>query len=82
MTGRTLSTPHSGTTVVCVVGLIVHDEFILHEVETVRSGVIRTIYHLLDCKIGKKNEPPCGKTNNVVFEQVLHKLGCTSTEDG
>ena len=70
MTGRTLSTPHSGTTVVCVVGLIVHDEFVFHEVETVRSGVIRTIYHLLDCKIGKKNEPPCGKTNKVVSEQV------------
>ena len=23
-------------------------------------------------------EPPCGKTNNVVFEQVQHKLSCTS----
>ena len=27
-------------------------------------------------------EPPGGKTNNVVFEQVQHKLGCTSTEAG
>ena len=27
-------------------------------------------------------EPPRGKTNNVVFEQVRHKLGCTVTEDG
>ena len=27
-------------------------------------------------------EPPCGKTNNVVSEQVLHKLGCTATEAG
>ena len=29
-----------------------------------------------------KNEPPHGKTNNVVSEQVGHKPGCTSTEDG
>ena len=27
-------------------------------------------------------EPPRGKTNNVVSEQVRHKPGCTSTEDG
>ena len=26
-------------------------------------------------------EPPRGKTNNVVFEQVGHKPGCTSTEE-
>ena len=26
------------------------------------------------------NEPPRGKTNNVVSEQVRHKPGCTSTE--
>ena len=25
-------------------------------------------------------EPPRGKTNNVVSEQVLHKPACTSTE--
>ena len=28
----------------------------------------------------KINEPPCGKTNNVVSEQVRHKPTCTSTE--
>ena len=28
------------------------------------------------------NEPPRGKTNNVVSEQVLHKSGCTVTEAG
>ena len=28
------------------------------------------------------NEPPCGKTNNVVSEQVWHKSGCTVTEAG
>ena len=27
-------------------------------------------------------EPTRGKTNNVVSEQVRHKSGCTSTEDG
>ena len=27
-------------------------------------------------------EPPRGKTNNVVSEQVQHKPGCTVTEDG
>ena len=29
-----------------------------------------------------KFEPPCGKTNNMVSEQVLHKSGCTVTEAG
>ena len=28
------------------------------------------------------NEPPRGKTNNVVSEQVRHKPTCTSTEAG
>ena len=28
-----------------------------------------------------RNEPPHGKTNNVVSEQVRHKPGCTSTEE-
>ena len=28
------------------------------------------------------NEPPRGKTNNVVSEQVRHKPACTITEDG
>ena len=28
------------------------------------------------------SEPPGGKTNNVVFEQVRHKPTCTITEDG
>ena len=27
-------------------------------------------------------EPPRGKTNNMVSEQIRHKPGCTSTEDG
>ena len=27
-------------------------------------------------------EPPCGKTNNVVFEQVRHKPVCAVTEAG
>ena len=29
-----------------------------------------------------RNEPPRGKTKNVVFEQVRRKPGCTRTEDG
>ena len=29
----------------------------------------------------KINEPPRGKTNNVVSEQVRHKPDCTVTED-
>ena len=32
--------------------------------------------------VSETNEPPRGKTNNVVSEQVRHKLGCTATEDG
>ena len=30
----------------------------------------------------KRNEPPRGKTNNVVSELVRHKPACTATEDG
>ena len=30
--------------------------------------------------LSKTYEPPCGKTNNVVSEQVLHKPTCTSAE--
>ena len=30
----------------------------------------------------KRNEPPRGKTNNVVSEQVRHKPACTATGDG
>ena len=33
-------------------------------------------------KTGLAFEPPRGKTNNVVSEQVQHKPGCTSREDG
>ena len=29
-----------------------------------------------------RNEPPRGKTNNVVSDQVQHKPACTVTEDG
>ena len=35
-----------------------------------------------DGKLQTLNEPSRGKTNNVVSEQVRHKLGCTSTDDG
>ena len=33
-------------------------------------------------KQNKSNEPPRGKINNVVSEQVRHKSGCTVTEAG
>ena len=33
-------------------------------------------------KVSEIVEPPCGKTNNVVSEQVRHKLACTATEAG
>ena len=31
-------------------------------------------------RIMSRYEPPRGKTNNVVFDQVQHKPACTSTE--
>ena len=36
--------------------------------------------HLVSSKRLYINEPPRGKTNNVVSEQVRHKPTCTSTE--
>ena len=43
-------------------------------------------YGLGSYKLGNdflvKYEPPRGKTNNVVSEQVRHKPACTSTEAG
>ena len=36
---------------------------------------------LTDGRFLKRFEPPRGKTNNVVSEQVGHKPGCTITED-
>ena len=33
-------------------------------------------------KISNLNEPPRGRTNNVVSEQVRHKSGCIVTEAG
>ena len=42
---------------------------------------IRFLKHLVILhKIHYINEPPRGKINNVVSEQVLHKPTCTSTE--
>ena len=43
-------------------------------------------YYVYDSSNGKNknwlvNEPPRGKTNIVVSEQVRHKLACTSTEE-
>ena len=46
--------------------------------------LISVSLEMAHCFLGKKSiyEPPHGKTNNVVSEQVLHEPGCTSTEDG
>ena len=60
-----------------------------------KSGVLLTwlIWKCLPCPLcfrthktnmanSHNNEPPRGKTNNVVSEQVRHKPTCTSTEAG
>ena len=44
--------------------------------------VTGTLVYFGHLKSKSRNEPPRGKTNNVVSEQVRHKPGCTSTEDG
>ena len=44
-----------------------------------QPGVLHIPELGLDCLT---NEPPRGKTNNVVSEQVWHKQSCTSLEDG
>ena len=46
------------------------------------SQVIVRITCFLDALLQvSTSELPHEKTNNVVFEQVLHKPGCTATED-
>lgn len=34
------------TAIVGIVCLVVHDEFVVHKVETVRSGLVRVLHHL------------------------------------
>ena len=66
-----------------VSGLLIHSEhgqycFPQHcpkEYRTVLLYITTTVVML-------SNEPPRGKTNNVVSEQVRHKSGCTVTEAG
>ena len=41
-----------------------------------------TIYIIIQGFSEYINEPPRGKTNNVVSDQVQHKPACTVTEDG
>ena len=38
------------------------------------------LFALLGGTTNSVNEPPCGKTNNVVSDQVRHKPTCTVTE--
>ena len=47
--------------------------------DTYTVGAMR-IYNRVDGTVCKYYEPPRGKTNNVVSEQVRHKPTCTSTE--
>ena len=62
----------------------------LHEAETRQAFVgMYTVYFftVFSATIAVSDqpvssEPPRGKTNNVVSEQVRHKLACTVTEDG
>ena len=43
--------------------------------------IIVRVWFVLKCLVqATLFEPPRGKTNNVVSEQVRHKQGCTSTE--
>ena len=42
--------------------------------------LFREIPHV--CELNDTFEPHHEKTNNVVSEQVIHKLSCTSKEDG
>ena len=43
-------------------------------------NLINTGRNAVQITVSRKNEPPRGKTNNVVSEQVRHKPACTSTE--
>ena len=42
----------------------------------------RQIHYMIIVSSSTINEPPRGKTNNVVSEQVRHKPGCTVTDAG
>ena len=48
----------------------------------IQSGVSRVCRRIFraECMNVYRNEPPRGKTNNVVSEQVRHKPACTVTE--
>ena len=46
----------------------------------IHFSAIKMFIHCYNCTKKNKYEPPRGKTNNVVSEQVRHKPTCTSTE--
>ena len=64
-----------------VLKILMHDiiMFITSFVITSLLFTHNQIYYVLD-QTFQAYEPPHGKTNNVVSEQVRHKLACTSTE--
>ena len=56
--------------------LYVCDSLICSVLDSYQSTLILASGTILSCKF----EPPRGKTNNVVSEQVQHKPACTSKE--
>ena len=52
-------------------------EYIFIHVMSFKVAPGRSVFHFREVLI---NEPPRGKTNNVVSEQVRHKPTCTVTE--
>ena len=49
----------------------------MHDVATLRHDFLKKVCGRLTVRY----EPPRGKINNVVSEQVRHKPGCTATEE-
>ena len=44
------------------------------------SEILKDVEKVIMPGVSIRYEPPCGKTTNVVSEQVRHKLACTVTE--
>ena len=62
-----------------IAGISIKHLSVLQNIKTVALiafGIVLTIF------VNLINEPPRGKTNNVVSDQVRHKSGCTVTEAG
>ena len=55
--------------------------FVESSITPAPNNVYEVLILMQYCK-GNLNEPPRGKTNNVVSDHVRHKPVCTVTEDG